>query len=99
MAKMLRNVGYTFPSLDAVDNANVVYVTWLAWLATASRCLHCNSRWSMSNVYIVKAGNSIVSHHSGWEFRVFPMLKVPPLCARYIRERVSGQLFAYVFAC
>jgi len=30
---------YTFPSLDAIDNANVVDVTWLAWLATASRCL------------------------------------------------------------
>jgi len=43
------------------------------------------------NVYIVEVGNSIVSHCSAWEYRVFPMLKVPPR-ARYIRERVSRQL-------
>jgi len=26
----------------------------------------------------VDTGNSIVSHHIAWEYRVFPMLKVPP---------------------
>jgi len=45
----------------------------------------------MSNVYIVKAGNSIVSYHSGWEYRVFPMLKVPPACLKAI--------IAYIFEC
>ena len=45
----------------------------------------------MSNVYI---GNSIVSHHSGWEYRVFPMLKVPlPLRVHYINERVGSMAF------
>jgi len=34
---------------------------WLVWLATALRCLYCNSSCCMSNVYIVELGNPIIA--------------------------------------
>jgi len=52
----------------------------------------------MSNVYI---GNPIASHRSAWEYRVFPMLKVPPPRTLYkrARRRLGIHCFAYVFEC
>jgi len=54
---------YTFPTFaraDRPDNANVVYVMSIPWLATALRCFFCNMGCCMSNV---DTGNSIVSYH------------------------------------